>query len=234
MTKPPKNIPDDLLSAFTQDGSIPVRYSYRDDTSAGEPRTYLFDEWIDCLHRAEAQNPWYYPMADKGLFSALRKYPMAGKSVVVFGSCRPWYEAICVEAGAAKVTVLEYARIEHDYNVVEYRGAGEFEDGEFDMAVSISSFEHDGLGRYGDPIDPRGDLRAMDTARRCLKKGGLLFLSVPVGLDYVVWNLHRVYGHKRLPMLLEGWNTVKAYQYWPDRLEARDDQYHPLFVLEPK
>ncbi len=33
----------------------------------------------------------------------------------------------------------------------------------FDMALSISSFDHDGLGRYGDPLDPVGDLKAMRT-----------------------------------------------------------------------
>ena len=31
----------------------------------------------------------------------------------------------------------------------------------FALALSISSFEHDGLGRYGDPLNPEGDLAAM-------------------------------------------------------------------------
>jgi Caenorhabditis protein of unknown function, DUF268 len=31
----------------------------------------------------------------------------------------------------------------------------------FDAGFSISSFEHDGLGMYGDPLDPDGDLKAM-------------------------------------------------------------------------
>ena len=29
----------------------------------------------------------------------------------------------------------------------------------YDVCLSISSFDHDGLGRYGDPLDPSGDLR---------------------------------------------------------------------------
>jgi len=27
----------------------------------------------------------------------------------------------------------------------------------FDMVFSFSSIEHDGLGRYGDPLNPNGD-----------------------------------------------------------------------------
>lgn len=31
----------------------------------------------------------------------------------------------------------------------------------FDAIVSFSGLEHDGLGRYGDPLNPYGDLSAM-------------------------------------------------------------------------
>ena len=41
----------------------------------------------------------------------------------------------------------------------------------FDVVLSISSFEHDGLGRYGDPLNPDGDLAAMRSTRRLLKPG---------------------------------------------------------------
>ena len=42
----------------------------------------------------------------------------------------------------------------------------------FDVILSISSFEHDGLGRYGDPLDPDGDLRSMKEAAQILRPGG--------------------------------------------------------------
>ena len=44
--------------------------------------------------------------------------------------------------------------------------------GTFDFAASFSSIEHSGLGRYGDPIDPIGDLREMLKIKCMLKKGG--------------------------------------------------------------
>lgn len=40
-----------------------------------------------------------------------------------------------------------------------------------DFAVSYSSWEHDGLGRYGDPIDPWGDIKAMQRAACYVKQG---------------------------------------------------------------
>ena len=80
---------------------------------------------------------------------------------------------------------------------------------QFDVALSISSFDHDGLGRYGDPVDPKGDIKAMQEAQALLKPGGLMFLTVPVGPDILVWNLHRRYGEHRLPLLLGGWEEVE-------------------------
>lgn len=52
---------------------------------------------------------------------------------------------------------------------------------QYDIALSLSSFDHDGLGRYGDPINPTGDLVAMETVRSILREGGLLFLTIPIG-----------------------------------------------------
>ena len=42
----------------------------------------------------------------------------------------------------------------------------------------------------------------MARVRSILKPGGLLLLTVPVGPDVLVFNLHRRYGPARLPLLL--------------------------------
>lgn len=47
--------------------------------------------------------------------------------------------------------------------------------------LSHPSFDHDGLGRYGDRLHPEGDLLAMRTVAAVLKDQGLLFLTVPIG-----------------------------------------------------
>ncbi len=60
------------------------------------------------------------------------------------------------------------------------------------------------MGRFGDPIDPIGDLREMLKIGCLLEHGGLVFVGVPTGQDSVVFNLHRVYGVMRLSMMFTG------------------------------
>lgn len=100
----------------------------------------------------------------------------------------------------------------------------------FDIAISLSSFDHDGLGRYGDPIHPSADIHAMQTTRDLLKPGGFLFLTVPIGPDVVVWNLHRRYGRLRLPRLLEGWEVLERVGWSEDLV---DQQSHFTLAYEP-
>ena len=49
------------------------------------------------------------------------------------------------------------------------------------MNCCFCSFDHDGLGRYGDPVNPDADLEAMQNARRLLRPGHKMFLTVPIG-----------------------------------------------------
>jgi SAM-dependent methyltransferase len=58
--------------------------------------------------------------------------------------------------------------------------------------------EHVGLGRYGDPLDPDGDLKAMAELERVLMPGGDLLFVVPCGRPRVCFNAHRVYAYKQI------------------------------------
>ncbi len=53
--------------------------------------------------------------------------------------------------------------------------------------------EHVGLGRYGDPLDPDGHVKAAEELSRVLAYGGNLYLSVPVGRERACFNAHRVF-----------------------------------------
>ncbi len=54
--------------------------------------------------------------------------------------------------------------------------------------------EHIGLGRYGDPYDPQGDMKAMRELKRVLAPGGQLLFVVPVGgRARIQFNAHRIY-----------------------------------------
>lgn len=56
--------------------------------------------------------------------------------------------------------------------------------------------EHIGLGRYGDVLDPQGDLKAISELKRILA-GDLLFV-VPIGKPIVIFNLHRIYSYDQI------------------------------------
>lgn len=77
-----------------------------------------------------------------------------------------------------------------------------------DFIVSFSSIEHSGLGRYGDAMDPFGDIREMEKMYCLLKPGGILLLGIPSGLDLFVYNVHRQYGYIRWPMIAAGWKVL--------------------------
>jgi hypothetical protein len=81
----------------------------------------------------------------------------------------------------------------------------------FDSVWSYSSIEHDGLGRYRDPLNAYGDLQTMIKISCILKPGGFLFLSVPLHIkDFIQFNLHRIYGPIRLPLLYRNFHVVEV------------------------
>jgi Caenorhabditis protein of unknown function, DUF268 len=91
----------------------------------------------------------------------------------------------------------------------------------FDQIINCSSVEHVGLaGRYGSFEDPSGDLKAMAIMRELLDADGRMILTIPVGRDLVCAPLHRIYGHERLPRLLEGYSIQEA-QYWRREADAK-------------
>ena len=60
-------------------------------------------------------------------------------------------------------------------------------------STCLSTIEHIGLGRYGDPIDPWGDVKMARNLARLLRPGGTLLISFPCGPGCVVFNKHRIY-----------------------------------------
>jgi SAM-dependent methyltransferase len=71
-----------------------------------------------------------------------------------------------------------------------------------DQSVSSLScmhvVEHIGLGRYGDQLDPEGDLKAVAELTRVLAPGGNLLFVVPVGKPRIQFNAHRIYSYDQI------------------------------------
>jgi hypothetical protein len=62
----------------------------------------------------------------------------------------------------------------------------------------MHTLEHIGLGRYGDPIDPEGDLKAIKGLKKVLAKDGSLLIVVPVGKPRIEFNAHRIYSYEQI------------------------------------
>jgi SAM-dependent methyltransferase len=70
--------------------------------------------------------------------------------------------------------------------------------------------EHVGLGRYGDPLDPAGDLTAMRELQRVVAPGGSLLFVVPVGQPRVCYNAHRIYSYEQI---VEAFAELRVRQF---------------------
>lgn len=71
-----------------------------------------------------------------------------------------------------------------------------FANGSMSSLSCMHVLEHIGLGRYGEPLDPDGDLKAIAELVRVLAPGGDLLIATPVGRPCVRFNAHRVYAHE--------------------------------------
>ena len=241
---PCAEIPSFLYDAFTKFGRIPVGYRVLDESYTSSNPIVFTKEWVgNLIHSANNRNTYYYGPTDHYLYQAIEKYLpyIKNKEVAILGSRLPWYEAIIISFGG-RPTTIEYNKLVSQDIRLKVMTVDEYDKNpkKFDALVSISSFEHDGLGRYGDPINPDGDLKAMEKCKSMLKEGGLLFLAVPVGKDLLMWNVHRIYGEIRLQLLLEGWEIVDSFGFNETDLQSSkggldgSDQHQPIFVLKPK
>ncbi len=73
-----------------------------------------------------------------------------------------------------------------------------FADGSVPSLSCMHVVEHIGLGRYGDPLDPDGDLRAIWELKRVLAAGGDLLFVVPVGKPRIMFHAHRIYSYGQI------------------------------------
>ena len=78
-----------------------------------------------------------------------------------------------------------------------------YEDNSIQSLSSLHVLEHIGLGRYGDPVDPLGYIKGAKELQRVVAKDGYLYLSVPVGLERVCYDAHRVFNPNTILSLFD-------------------------------
>jgi Caenorhabditis protein of unknown function, DUF268 len=225
------SIPDELKPFYTFDGTIaisgeaPLKNVY-----LGDPKATVWTKKAVDQAVAEAKHGTldgtYGVAASTRVRNEIADLPIRGSSVLVIGSENPWVEAILLHLGAAKVTTLEYANLVSKHPKVKtlkpHQFRKQFLDGaleSFDGVVSFSSVEHSGLGRYGDALNPWGDILTIARAWCVTKEGGFMYLGLPTGNDEIKSNWHRIYGLLRWPLVAANWRPL------PDGSELREDSW---------
>lgn len=82
----------------------------------------------------------------------------------------------------------------------------------------MHTLEHVGLGRYGDPIDAEGDIKAISELKRVVAPGGNLIIVVPVGVPRIEFNAHRIYSYEQIVDYVAdgGEFTLKEFAFIPE------------------
>jgi SAM-dependent methyltransferase len=94
----------------------------------------------------------------------------------------------------------------------------DFKDQSIESLSCMHTIEHIGLGRYGDPLDPLGDLTALAELQRVLAVGGNLLIVVPTGRPRIQFNAHRIYDPQMIEQSL-GQLTLHRWALLPDHSE---------------
>merc|ERR1712187_567655 len=115
---------------------------------------------------------------------------------------------ILLAHGAGEVTTIEYRKIISHHprlhtmtneDVVDLFLKTQGKQPLFDGGATYSSIEHSGLGRYGDALNPWGDIIAVAKMWCVTRVGGKMLLGLPSATameDRVDFNLLRMYGKR--------------------------------------
>ncbi len=227
--RPPRKIPNDLIQRFTMDRRITVLHDYQDHSQDTPQRieitTGMIDEFIEQINHDE----------EELLMPAVAKYPIKHKQILISRYDDMSRLGFCLrhlaQPGIERTPFL-------DTEDTRVRCVDSSEDFKFDMAMISSRVESMGLGKFGEKIDPDADIKYLQSMKRYLKPDGLLWLSVLVGKDKLIWNNTRVYGQLLLPRLFDGWTVIEAFGMDEGRLDqanqSLDECLRPLFILQPK
>jgi hypothetical protein len=217
---PPDYPPDVFIDDFRQHGMVQVRKTghYQQRYSGGDAMQsqWKFEEIEKMVQQArKGELDGTYGRGDTNeVRRGLATMSIKGSRVLVIGSELPWVEACALEAGAAEVWTLEYGRIHSTHPKVKTVTPDEAREmyikgtlPMFDHVLTYSSVEHSGLGRYGDALNPWGDMQAMARAWCVTKPGGQMLLGVMEcgSNDAIEYNLHRCYKKISYTHLTANW-----------------------------
>ena len=178
---------------------------------------------------------------NRALRTAIFDADLENKTVVVIGSGSATVPALLLGEGATKVYVLDHRPMATNHTQLVpitplelnrlYRSGSA---PRFDAVVALGTLDGIGLGRFGDQLNPWGDVIQLAKLWCLMPKGGKAVIGARGVVkemkgekprykwDLLHWNRYRQYGFVRFPYLL---SNFKVYRY-------HSGAAMPLFLAE--
>jgi hypothetical protein len=200
----------------------------------------MIDELLNCCDNSEYEklSPNDYPNSSLQFVEVFNKFVnLSGKTCLVLGSISPWIECLLLHFNAKCVSTLDYITPECNYKINTLSMNNYNKEMKYDVVISFSSLEHDGLGRYGDPINPNGDIDSCIEAYSMLNKEGYFICGIPIGDGCIEGNFHRIYNKKRIDKLFSLFHNYIGsvnYQTLYNKLNftGTNWQNQPIFIYK--
>jgi SAM-dependent methyltransferase len=124
--------------------------------------------------------------------SAAREHVDVGSLVSFVGLLSTFVKVVFIDIRPAPVVLEDFDS--RAGSVLEMP----FADNSVNSLSCLHVAEHIGLGRYGDPLDPQGTIKATRELSRILAPQGSLYFSLPVGKPRVQFNAHRIHSPSQI------------------------------------
>lgn len=117
-----------------------------------------------------------------------RHYDIGSRLDGFIAHCLPFCEIVMLDIRPLSMQIENL-----QFQQVNCMDMNQISDGSIRSLSSFHAIEHFGLGRYGDPIDPLGHLKAINEMKRIICDGGEIYFGVPIGIQRLEFNAHRIF-----------------------------------------
>jgi len=156
---------------------------------------------------------------------ALNKFTTPGQTVLDVGSYLPFVLGLSAFYDVTSLDVRCRPQFGREKCVVCDARSLDLPSDSFDVVVSLCTVEHFGLGRYGDPFDPEGDVKGFAEMARVLKPGGVMIWTTAVGpKSVIIYNANRVYTYQMLMQRFNWGATIEDEKFF----SLEKNKYCPL------